>query len=189
MPNVTNKVTSNVIGTFHVNMWITLVSTVRLDLLAKIPVTLGKDYQVLTSNASEPFIIDDNGNRLYKHAADWQYAEKYLNSHRDPEKLKEKAMTTPKQTVEHTGGSSSCYDIVIDVKVQGTRTPIKPALVSCESIITALNMNFSQGTLFKVIWRLCAGKLGRKKKGNNAKYDAEKLVYYSNSILEQETKI
>jgi len=93
-----------------------------------------------------------------------------------------------KQTLEHTGGSSSYYDVVIDVETQGKRKQIKPALVSCDAIITALGMNFSQGTLFKVIWRLCAGKLGRKKKGNNAKYDAEKLVYYSTSILAQETK-
>ena len=63
-------------------MWITLVNTISLDLLVKIPVTLGKDYQVLTSNASEPFIIDDNGNRLYRHVADWQYAKNFLSSSR-----------------------------------------------------------------------------------------------------------
>ena len=102
--------------------------------------------------------------------------------------LEKTPVKKPKVKVEHTGGSSSYYDIVMDVEVQGGRKQIKPALVSCDSIITALGMNFSQGTLFKVIWRLCAGKLGRKKKGNNAIYDAEKLVYYSQSILAQELK-
>lgn len=95
----------------------------------------------------------------------------------------------PKQTLEHTGGSSSYYDVTIDVELADTkRKQVKPALVSCNTIIEALNMNYAQATVFKAVWRICASKLGRKKRGNNTVYDAEKINFFAARILIQETK-
>ena len=89
------------------------------------------------------------------------------------------------ETTEHTGGSSSYYDVAVDVEF-GTK-PIQ-VTVSCNLIIEALNMNYAQATVFKAVWRICASKLGRKKRGNNTVYDAEKIMYFGNRILVQESK-
>lgn len=98
--------------------------------------------------------------------------------------------STPKdeQTLEHTGGSSSYYDVEVHVElVDGKkRKKIVPALVSCNLIIEALNMNYAQATVFKAVWRICASKLGRKKRGNNTVYDAEKITFFAERILVQE---
>lgn len=94
-----------------------------------------------------------------------------------------------KQTLEHTGGSSSYYDVEVDVELAGTkRKKVVPAIVSCNLIIEALNMNYAQATIFKAVWRICASKLGRKKKGNNTVYDAEKIKFFAERVLVQESK-
>ncbi len=99
-----------------------------------------------------------------------------------------KPIKPKKQTTEHTGGSSSYYDVEVDVELVGTtRKQVKPALVSCNLIIEALNMNYAQATVFKAVWRICASKLGRKKRGNNTVYDAEKINYFAQRILIQES--
>lgn len=93
-----------------------------------------------------------------------------------------------KQTVEHTGGSSSYYDVTVQGKLMDGRKRVKivTVQVSCNDIIKALKMNFAQGNIFKAVWRICASKLGRKKRGNNTYYDAEKIVFFGKDVMEQE---
>lgn len=74
-------------------------------------------------------------------------------------------------TEEHTGGSSSYYDVTINGQT-----------ISCLDIIEALGMDFALGNIFKAAWRIAAGRNGKKKKGNNEKYDAEKIVFFGERI-------
>ena len=83
-------------------------------------------------------------------------------------------------TVEHTGGSSSYYT----VKVESPTTKWKlPYEAECNDIIEALNMTFAEANNFKATWRTAAARQGKKKKGNNAVYDAEKCVFFSGRML------
>ena len=75
-------------------------------------------------------------------------------------------------TEEHTGGSSSYYDI----EVGGSE-------VKCLDIIEVLQMSYSEGSAFKAIWRTAAARQGKKKKGNNAVYDSEKVVFFGERML------
>lgn len=75
-------------------------------------------------------------------------------------------------SVEHTGGSSSYYDI----DVGGSE-------VRCLDIIEKLQMTFSEGNAFKAIWRTAAARQGKKKAGNNAVYDAEKVCFFGDRML------
>ena len=81
-----------------------------------------------------------------------------------------KDITIP--TEEHTGGSSSYYDI----EVGGSE-------VRCLDLIEKLQMSYSEGSAFKAIWRTAAARQGKKKKGNNAVYDAEKVVFFGERML------
>ena len=81
---------------------------------------------------------------------------------------------------EHTGGSSSYYT----VKVETTTTPYAlPYTAECNDIIEALGMTFAEGNAFKAIWRTAAARQGKKKKGNNAVYDAEKVCFFGERML------
>ena len=83
-------------------------------------------------------------------------------------------------TEEHTGGSSSYYT----VKVESPTTKWKlPYEAECNDIIEALNMTFAEANTFKATWRTAAARQGKKKKGNNAVYDAEKCVFFSGRML------
>ena len=95
-----------------------------------------------------------------------------------------------KNTLEHTGGSSSYYDTVIEAQLVDGKKRKKTVnvLVSCNSIIEALNMNYAQATIFKAVWRICASLMGKKKRGNNTVYDAEKIVFFAERNLIQEKK-
>ena len=79
-----------------------------------------------------------------------------------------------KVTVEHTGGSSSYYMTFVKVP---TTLP-EPYQAECNDIIEANEMTFAEGNAFKAIWRTSAARLGRKKLGNNAVYDAEKIQFF-----------
>ena len=83
-------------------------------------------------------------------------------------------------TEEHTGGSSSYYT----VKVESPTTPYKlPYEAECNDIIEALNMTPAEANNFKATWRTAAARQGKKKKGNDAVYDAEKCVFFSGRML------
>lgn len=76
------------------------------------------------------------------------------------------------QTEEHTGGSSSYYDVIVNGQT-----------ISCLDIIEALHMDFALGNILKAAWRIAASRNGKKKKGNNEQYDAEKIVFFGERIL------
>ncbi len=60
----------------------------------------------------------------------------------------------------------------------------EPYVAECGDIIEGLNMTFNEATVFKSIWRKAAERtLGRKKAGNSAVRDAEKMVFYSKREL------
>ena len=86
----------------------------------------------------------------------------------------------PEATVEHTGGSSSYYT----VRITHPTTPYKlPYDAECNDIIEALNMTPAEANNFKATWRTAAARMGKKKKGNTAVYDAEKCVFFSGRML------
>ena len=95
---------------------------------------------------------------------------------------------TPDTSTEHTGLSVSYYDIIIPANSHSNpeHNEPKPIVVSCNDIIEALRMNYACANVFKAVWRICASKMGKMKKGNNTLYDAEKSVFFSNRILIQE---
>jgi hypothetical protein len=87
-------------------------------------------------------------------------------------------------TVEHTGGSSSYYKVL----VVNPTTLTEPYEAECNDIIEALEMNFAEGNAFKAVWRKAAARLGKQKKGNNALYDSEKIEFFGHRLVVQETK-
>ncbi len=87
-------------------------------------------------------------------------------------------------SVEHTGGSSSYYSVVIE----NPTTEGRPQYYAeCNDIIEALDMTYAEANVFKACWRKAAERtLGLKKAGNNAVYDSEKMVFFSERTLVQE---
>ena len=84
---------------------------------------------------------------------------------------------------EYTGGSSSYYSIYVE---KPTTEGNPPYMAECNDIIEALGMNYAEGNAFKAIWRSCAAKLGKLKKGyDNGLYDAEKVKFFGNRMIEQ----
>lgn len=84
---------------------------------------------------------------------------------------------------EHTGLSVDYYR----VEVANPTTAEAPYTAECNDIIEALGMNYAEGNVFKANWRRAAERtLGKRKKGNNSRYDAEKMVFFSDRILKQE---
>jgi len=84
---------------------------------------------------------------------------------------------------EYTGSSVSYYKLKVD-----NPTTIKyPYEVECNDIIETLDMNYAEGNAFKALWRRCAAKkFGLKKKGyDNGLYDAEKVVFFGERLVEQ----
>ncbi|MCP4790159.1 MAG: hypothetical protein GY881_07995 [Gammaproteobacteria bacterium] len=60
----------------------------------------------------------------------------------------------------------------------------EPYIAECNDIIEALNMNFAEGNIFKAIWRMCAARLGKTKKGyTDGRYDAEKVLFFAERLL------
>ena len=85
---------------------------------------------------------------------------------------------------EYTGGSVSYYAIKVD---RPTNQEAVPYTAECNDIIEALGMNYAEGNAFKAIWRRCAARLGKSKKGyTDGLYDAEKVVFFGQRMVEQE---
>lgn len=87
-----------------------------------------------------------------------------------------------KDEAEYTGGSSSYYK----VDVTHPTTSDAPYQAECNDVIEALGLTFTEGNIFKAIWRIAADRQGKKKKGNNSVYDAEKVVFFAERLLIQE---
>jgi hypothetical protein len=84
---------------------------------------------------------------------------------------------TPKEAGEegeHTGGSSSYYDLEV-----GDTT------IKCLDIIEGLDMSYSEANIFKAVWRISAAKQGKCKKGNNLFYDSEKICFFGERLMEK----
>lgn len=82
---------------------------------------------------------------------------------------------------EHTGLSVSYYGVKVEQPTSGG----DPYDAECNDIIEALNMTFAEGNAFKAIWRTAAARRGLKKKGNNSLYDAEKVVFFGQRMVEK----
>lgn len=96
--------------------------------------------------------------------------------------LKAADFSQPMTTEEYTGGSSSYYMITI----ANPTTLTDPYDAECNDIIEALQMNYAEGNAFKAIWRRCAARLGKQKKGyDNGLYDAEKIKFFGERLIEQ----
>ena len=84
---------------------------------------------------------------------------------------------------EYTGGSSSYYKVEVSNPVSGG----DPYTVECQDVIEALDMSFSEGNIFKAIWRICAAKKGKAKKGyEDSVYDLEKIIFFAQRELQIE---
>lgn len=84
---------------------------------------------------------------------------------------------------EYTGGSVSYYRVPVNHPTGGAT----PYVAECNDIIEALGMNYAEGNAFKAIWRSCAARnLGVSKAGyKDGLYDAEKVVFFGNRMVEQ----
>ena len=84
---------------------------------------------------------------------------------------------------EYTGGSSSYYKVDVANPVSAG----DPYTVECQDVIEALDMSFSEGNIFKAIWRICAAKKGKAKKGYvDSVYDLEKIIFFAQRELQIE---
>lgn len=83
---------------------------------------------------------------------------------------------------EHTGGSVNYYKVY----VTNPTTLEQPYYAEANDIIESLGLTFAEGNLLKAVWRIAADRNGKKKKGNNSVYDAEKLVFFAERVLAQE---
>lgn len=100
----------------------------------------------------------------------------------DPELEKSVEKLSTLLEAEYTGGSSSYYK----VDVTHPTTSDAPYQAECNDVIEALGLTFTEGNIFKAIWRIAADRQGKKKKGNNSVYDAEKVVFFAERLLIQE---
>lgn len=84
---------------------------------------------------------------------------------------------------ENSGEHASYYEVDITRPKSGGAA----YMAECQDIIEALKMDFNEGNAFKALWRRAAGRLGNVKNGNeDPLYDAQKIKFYGNRILEQE---
>lgn len=90
-------------------------------------------------------------------------------------------------TKEYTGGSVSYYKVRID---NPTTPENAPYTAECNDIIEALGMNYAEGNAFKALWRRASARtLGKAKQGyTDGLYDAEKVVFFGQRLIEQERK-
>ena len=76
---------------------------------------------------------------------------------------------------EFTGGSVNYYVVRVADPVSGGEA----YTAECLDIIEALGMDYAEGNAFKAIWRRCAARLDKRKKGyDDGLYDAEKTEFY-----------
>lgn len=85
---------------------------------------------------------------------------------------------------EYTGGSVSYYKVCIE---NPTSKGADSYTAECNDIIEALGMNYAEGNAFKALWRMCAARQGRSKKGyTDGVYDAEKVVFFGERLILQQ---
>lgn len=92
----------------------------------------------------------------------------------------QKSSDMPASPKKLTGGLTNYYVVKVN---NPQRVEQPPYQAECEDIIHALGMTFDEGCLFKALWRSAAARKGNGKPGNEAVYDAEKMVHYASRIL------
>lgn len=127
---------------------------------------------VVTKVDHEACLLAIEGEGLWWHATEWL------------------ELVAPAQTLaenqdeEYTGGSVSYYTVHID---KPTTEGVDPYDAECNDIIEALEMNYAEGNAFKAIWRRCAARKGKAKKGyTDGLYDAQKVVFFGQRLVAQE---
>lgn len=86
---------------------------------------------------------------------------------------------------EYTGGSVSYYSVAVE---RPTTEGLAPYMAECNDLIEALGMNYAEGNAFKAIWRMCAARQGKSKKGyTDGLYDAQKVVFFGQRLVAQHT--
>lgn len=90
--------------------------------------------------------------------------------------------STPTTAPEKSGGSVNYYKVQINDPTSGSNNSY---MAECNDIIEALNMNYTEGNIFKAIWRMAAAReLGKFKEGfEKPKYDTEKVVFFANRLM------
>jgi hypothetical protein len=87
---------------------------------------------------------------------------------------------------EYTGGSVSYYSVDVTHPLDEASDPYT---AECQDIIEALKLDFNEGNVLKAIWRRAAARLGKSKKGyTDGLYDAEKVVFYGQRLVEIEQR-
>ena len=88
----------------------------------------------------------------------------------------------PSTKPEKSGGSVNYYKVQINDPTSGSNNSY---MAECNDIIEALNMNYTEGNIFKAIWRMAAAReLGKLKEGfEKPKYDTEKVVFFANRLM------
>lgn len=83
---------------------------------------------------------------------------------------------------EYTGGSVDYYKVIV-INPTTAETGYQ---AECNDIIEALGMDYAEGNAFKAIWRKAAARnLGKRKKGyDNGLYDAEKVKFFGERMVE-----
>lgn len=86
-------------------------------------------------------------------------------------------------TPEYTGGSASYYKVRVTNPTSGGSA----YTAECNDVIEALDMNYAEGNAFKALWRMCAARQGKAKRGyTDGVYDAEKVVFFGERLIEQQ---
>jgi hypothetical protein len=81
-----------------------------------------------------------------------------------------------------TGGSSRYYTVAVTRPTSGG----EPYMAECNDIIEALHMEYDVANAFKAAWRIAALRQGKGKPGQDSPvYDAEKIVFFGNRIIER----
>ncbi|WP_159918002.1 hypothetical protein [Pantoea sp. 18069] len=87
---------------------------------------------------------------------------------------------------EYTGSSVSYYSVQVEKPTTQGRAPY---MAECNDLIEALGMNYAEGNAFKALWRMCAARQGKAKKGyTDGLYDAEKVVCFGARLVEQQAQ-
>jgi hypothetical protein len=79
-----------------------------------------------------------------------------------------------------SGGLTNYYLVQVDYPQRKEQAPYQ---AECEDLIEALGLTFDEANIFKEIWRTANARKGNGKAGNTTVRGAEKLVHYSNRIL------
>lgn len=85
-------------------------------------------------------------------------------------------------SAENSGLECDYYWVNIVNPVRGR----DPYTAEAQDIMEALNMTFTEGTIFKSLWRKAAERQGKQKLGNSALRDAQKCKFYSDRLLTTE---